>query len=604
MNDKSTTRQIESTGCLERRHDLDLSGCAPRPSYGRDLSASVRQVLQFPVAEPGPFAEYSARFRHLSVLLETKRGPCLLFKMQRHLMLTASDLQAIAELREREGAPEGFECRLQELVGLALVVMEELRLDDLEPIWGVQDAVAATLVALASKSAGMPGIDLAQARQGLACAAEERLRQLVSRFVEDLEPQSRDASGWPTALAIPRYNLLAVHDPAQRRNRLQALQALPIVAPLLLNPAYDLRLRSALLRAIDTGKPLVEALSSRFGVSKSAVKHMAKVALADIPARWSGRIGNLLRLLDALVPERRPVTREQWNAFDAMDRTLVGITGQASTSPLNLAWLREATLAGIDDTTAARVRDSITDADMRAMLYMRLALHRWVRHRARSNTVQHEESGRRLCVAIDREISRTRLPQLRELVRRWDQCLLEEQARLLEEKEKLAGRRWETVIAAPVEIHGFQVVPLASAKDLAEEGERMQHCVAMYVERCFKAELFICSLRDQHGTSLCTFALSTAMKNRRLNIELRDQREFADRAPRRAYQDAASAFVRHLEFNVGTAAIQHVLERQRVLVSSDKDLAAEALFATAAERASARALPKRFRWQALLGELE
>lgn len=581
---------------------LGLTGYVPAAQYDRDLSASVRQVLQFPVSRAGTPLEQHPRFRHLTVLLEIKCGRCLLFRLQRHAALDAYDLQAIAELCERASAAEVFADRLQELVGLPLVVMDEIRLDDLEPVWGVKDAAGATLIALAAQGLGASGVELSQAKVGLAREAEQSLRQLLERFIEDLEPQSRNASGWPAALDIPRYNLLAIHDPMRRRNRLQALRVLPLLAPALLNPAYDVKLRGALLRTIDAGQPLVEALSNQFGVSKAAVKHMTKVALEDIPARWIGRLGNLLRLIDALVPERRPVTAPQWQAFDALERTVAGITAQPTTSPLNLAWLREVTLDGLDETTAARIRDSTADGDIRTMLYMRLALHRWTRHRA--GAAPGEGRTLPLCAAIDREIARTRLPQLRELARRWDQCLLEEQARLLEEKEKLAGRRWETLIAAPVETNGFWVVPLASAKDLAEEGKRLRHCVARYVERCFKADLMIFSLRDPQDKSLSTFALSPMMKDTRLTFVLRDHRELDDAAPRPEYQEAVTAFVRYLEVSVGAEAIQAVLSRQRLVVSADKDLAAEALFATAVERASGRALPKRFRWEALVARLE
>jgi hypothetical protein len=54
---------------------------------------------------------------------------------------------------------------------------------------------------------------------------------------------------------------------------------------------------------------------------------------------------------------------------------------------------------------------------------------------------------------------------------------------------------------------GIEAVPLGNAAELAEEGQRMQHCVGGYWRHCFLGESHIVSLRKPNGESLSTLEI-------------------------------------------------------------------------------------------------
>jgi hypothetical protein len=67
--------------------------------------------------------------------------------------------------------------------------------------------------------------------------------------------------------------------------------------------------------------------------------------------------------------------------------------------------------------------------------------------------------------------------------------------------------RWACPVLAQ-EIGDFFVVPLASLKELASEGRRMQHCVASYETRCVNGMYQVFSIRDLHGNRIATLGLT------------------------------------------------------------------------------------------------
>ena len=75
-------------------------------------------------------------------------------------------------------------------------------------------------------------------------------------------------------------------------------------------------------------------------------------------------------------------------------------------------------------------------------------------------------------------------------------------------RERQEAMTWESAVG-PTQIDGIEVVPLTTGKALAEEGNRMDHCVFNYIEECTEGHSRIFSL---------------ALENERATVELRFDR--------------------------------------------------------------------------------
>lgn len=148
------------------------------------------------------------------------------------------------------------------------------------------------------------------------------LQHAIRAFASRLDQEVLDLLGWleapgPFFGSVGNYNRLAALPEPVRTHRLQALWRFPALVPRLLldmggypdmfgrDPARFDNLPSAareVLDAIDRGRDLTGALASHFGISRALVRS----PLLAQPWRAGYVPGEVLALLDALVPEARP----------------------------------------------------------------------------------------------------------------------------------------------------------------------------------------------------------------------------------------------------------------------------------------------------------
>lgn len=286
------------------------------------------------------------------------------------------------------------------------------------------------------------------------------------------------------------------------RNRVQALQALPWLLPLMLSPESGKWAgREDILVAIDAGRPLHDAVAQAFGVPREVVRWLGRRSL---PADWVldvRRVQRLLVLLAWLAPERRPREAAQFMALTALGSTLATPLDfrrmaderaalQRIAGPMR-AWLAHATRVGHAPAGAAHMATELADA--------RDFLHALFESAQSADGLGADAADAwvlRWCAA-------TGVARLLALSQVWHDALAETQ----EAETAGTGTRWPAVLAQPWHGEGRTVVELTSAPGLRAEGQQMGHCVGSYDAACRSGNSIIVSLRMPSGTPRSTAEL-------------------------------------------------------------------------------------------------
>ncbi len=361
-------------------------------------------------------------------------------------------------------------------------------------------------LALALRLQHLPPGERAPEAAALALEVDEIERELIARLGEALRRFAGAldveilAAAPDAARDIALYSYLV--EPQHRRNRLQFAGAFP----LFLRAAADGTGDGALIRrAVDDGVPLVRALAARWAISPSVLRGLRGRQVETIGARWQENIEALVVLLDALPAEFRPAAdASAWQAFNervALAETAFG--RRPWTSPLALAWLRQASRGGL-------VVQAVTDEDrelQRASLAvvdeLRQALIEALKAECALPAVEPGVLSTRAWQAADRALAGIGLKRLIILAQRYRRELAAAQAEHARENATAARAGFWPLL--PGELLSADrsrlVVPLDDRQALLAHGRAVVNCLGgshleRYSAACRRGATFILGVLD------------------------------------------------------------------------------------------------------------
>ncbi len=152
-----------------------------------------------------------------------------------------------------------------------------------------------------------------------------------------LDAQAAAVASRGGALRIDLYNFLVLAP--TRRNRLQFAHSFAPLLEAAAGAGGDAQ-RLALRELVDRGAPLVKALAERWAVSPSALRALRLCPPDTMVSTLTPEPWALAKLLDAIVPERRPRQVEHWHALARAVRVANILFGQRpSQSEPALQWV-------------------------------------------------------------------------------------------------------------------------------------------------------------------------------------------------------------------------------------------------------------------------
>jgi len=258
--------------------------------------------------------------------------------------------------------------RLARALELPQVQVLAAALDPPDPLqWETRKLALATRLQQLRPEEGTPDpVALAAEVDGIERELLGRLGIALRRFAASLDPDILAAA---PAAARDAELYAYLSDPAHRRNRLQ----LATTFPLFLRAAATSGGGGAgalIRRLADDGAPLVRTLAAQWAVSPSVLRGLRGLPVELIGAHWEAHIEALVAVLNALPAEFRPGTdAAAWRAFnDGIVFAESVFSRRPWTSPLALAWLRQAagrgwTEAAIAETDREALQASIAMVD-------------------------------------------------------------------------------------------------------------------------------------------------------------------------------------------------------------------------------------------------
>ncbi|MES2018714.1 MAG: hypothetical protein V4484_19665 [Pseudomonadota bacterium] len=337
------------------------------------------------------------------------------------------------------------------------------------------------------------------------------------------EPSSADL------LAV--YNFLAAHGGKVSRNRVQALQAMPILLDLLVVPSRDDQREhsapvSSVVAAIDGAEPLSLSVAQAFDVPCETVRWLRGRTL---PPAWrlnERRLRVLLNILAWMPPEKRPANTFEFEdmidvaqALAAALQPLRGLSAAKSSllvprySRVLKLWMVQ--LLRPDCGAARRTLDRLVGrhGSLAGAGDFLAALHRAVVRLAKVEPGPGSMHTLDACQDLVLEWASTRsLRQLFDSSAQWHAAL---QVRAAPGQCKTVSssdpnRQWPLVLVAPLQLDKLTVVELGDEASLLLEGRAMHHCVGALGGRCLAGDSVIVSIRDAGGQRLSTAELHLA----------------------------------------------------------------------------------------------
>jgi hypothetical protein len=392
------------------------------------------------------------------------------------------------------------------------------------------------------------------------------------------------------------YNFIHSTDPFRVKARIQALTVLPMLK---WEFACANMVTDRVRRRIDAGESVWDAYLEFHPGKVSILRRLATTQAS--PAPWRGNLEGLLSVLDPLAPEKVPCNDEEWNAFYSI---YVGMNGLNERSDfyvrqtrheLHLSikrrWMAESSrmgwtnayqkFAAIEGGTDA-IRDTFDFLD--AIGNAGDFLARWSRKKTVS-AEEHEMKSSERWLKAPQTFGMFRLV---EWSARWHRMMWD-YAGLSDRRDEELDR-WPLLLPQRVQLStAVQAVSLGTPRALAEEGQRMQHCVGGYSIPCFLGESHIISLRDSDDRSLSTLEIRLDKYNVR-EMQIVQHKSYQNRSPERFLtsleNNLLSAIQRNADFKA-LAARQRKAGKVYKLLKSRDGLLGEEFGQQAVDRISA-----------------
>ncbi|MEI6206713.1 MAG: PcfJ domain-containing protein [Desulfuromonadales bacterium] len=353
--------------------------------------------------------------------------------------------------------------------------------------------------------------------------------------------------------------------------RRQAMQSLPLLAQALTTQSSDHRMKR-LQQSVDSGNPLLSALSDCFRCSKNLARFLSQKDYTLIGNEWQGKLDQLTGLLGIVKPDFWPVSSDDWHNFNQWLRPL----HSAFSNRNNPVWqqimangVNELASEGYGQIVTRMERHDIALVDILTLPDFARDLGKWVEQFG-GNKEQAETA-----------LQQYSLFRLALLSRRWHLWQAQTAGEVPTEPGKHgddSASGWLTFIDEPWEKwlwpHSrYSVVPLNTPLLLAEEGSRMKHCVGGYTGKCRYYGSHIFSIREQAtGISLSTAELRFGIHDKSSDdISLMQHYGFQNATPSDHCKTVLQSFRQYLH----KVSAARLLEIKKQLHARNQEMEAE-----------------------------
>lgn len=301
-------------------------------------------------------------------------------------------------------------------------------------------------------------------------------------------------------LTAPAYNyFVGSNDEMVLRNRLQAIRAFPI----LLHGLSCGDGLGTIRLAIDGARKLVEAIAFAFGVPKSVTRLLVAQRVEVIGREWGTQIGVLLKFLASLPVRCRPCSGEDWSRFNATLQVIMDVSGFPLFSSYTRIWMLAISQRGAQSSDFYAIEREIQNAKaFQNTLISALAfVFRYKEHFKPSYAYS----------AVADLIEDIGVTRFSKLARSFDVDYARTRNDYKDLSEQLSRTDWRPVISETFKTELRTIQCLTTSKDLDDEGEAMDHCVASYTAFCFSGDAQIWSITGQDGQRCSTLHTTIAL---------------------------------------------------------------------------------------------
>ena len=389
----------------------------------------------------------------------------------------------------------------------------------------------------------------------------ERMREAEDLFAlcskEALAHLNQDILNF-SASNVECYNYIHSTHPFRVKARIQALTVLPMLK---WEFAHINKVSDRVRRRIDAGQSVWDAYLE-FQTGKVSILRRLATTQAS-PAPWRGNLEGLLAELDPIAPEKVPCNDEEWNAFHSLCLGL-GMNAMAEAGygrrelhqSIKQRWMVDSSRMGW--TNAFQKFAAIeggTDAIGDAFDFLHeignagdyLALQSGEKYESAED---HRKKSSERWVKAPQTFGMFRIV---EWSARWHRMMWD-YAGISERRDENLNK-WPLLLPKRVPLSPtVQAVSLGTPHALAEEGQRMQHCVGGYSTPCFLGESHIISLRDSEDNSLSTLEIRLDRYNAR-QMKIVQHKGHQNRSPERALISLESILLSAIQRNADFKAL-------------------------------------------------
>lgn len=419
---------------------------------------------------------------------------------------------------------------------------------------------------------------------GLAERADAVTRELaveletaLARFTAALDQEVLRLSRLWGSMMSCRYNWFASVQGSRRKYRIQAAEVSPALLGVLSegNRPPDSR-QLALVRAVDCGHRLIEALVETYGVPVAAARHFLRM-----PANLMGgeRIGPVISALGRIAPDLYPRNRSDWETLNQLLSVLPGLTGRPAGSELNLSFLPTIAKGGWDNAET-RLREMGADAASRLREFVAAAQGALAWDMMRNGGWRPDEARAAAFAAVDECLGAAGFHVMMRSVRTWPALLSAAQSELADELDLLRGRVWPGVLDQPFCYGSRLVEPLLTHEACVAAGRALSNCVASYAFACAEGKAHVFMIRDQSGRPKGALHLRFTHSSRRggYSVQIRECKGAGNLAIDAESEGAAYALRDWLLSRTGQERIAAMEKKRMEIRGTDSELKARIEF--------------------------
>lgn len=355
------------------------------------------------------------------------------------------------------------------------------------------------------------------------------------------------------------YNYLIHSVEKLEMYRRQAMQTFPLLRNYFCRISSDFRYQR-LKKSVDSGNPLLPALSDFFRCPLPVVRFLAGKDYSLIGEEWAEKLDQLVNILSMLKPAFWPHAEEDWHIFRTSMLPVFSKFGDYKERkyPIPLAdCLNNLAKEGYTRIPARLLRNGILLSDITNIPDFERSFYEWSFHVG----IERREAGATLW--------QYSILKVAVLSRRWHDWLMH----ITEDNEaaavtRISSSEWNTLIKEPWKSGQFMVVPLDNSEALQSEGVRMMHCVGTYANACAYDGSHIFSIRDRDtGKSLSTVEMRVQENlNNRDEIVVAQHHGYLNSKPSEACEQVLKAFLQYLKKSVTREQFRELsVQRQKRL---------------------------------------